>query len=162
MGIKIKSWLVIMSVGMMFFGVSGACFAEDSKEQAPPADFRKAFGQAQQEALERLQEKDPQAYQRQKAVLDRQNKIQEIVGLYFEGKFPLVEAKAALSPLVKQQMQEEHVFNNLEARIQRLEEKLDFLRKAKDQPELLVEERVNQVLGKPTSGLSAVEGFGLD
>lgn len=151
-----------MSASIIVYSISGLCFAQESKEQAPPADFQKAFSQAQQEALERLREKDPQAYQRQKAALDRQNKIQEIAGLYFEGKFPLIEAKAALSPLVKEQMQEEGVFSNLEARIQRLEEQLAFLKKSKEQPELLVEERINQLLGRPSSGHSAAVGFGLD
>lgn len=160
MGIGIKRWMLAMSVSAMALVVSGACFAEDSKEQAPPADFQKAFGHSQQEALERLKEKDPQAYQQQKASMDRQKKIQEVVGLYFQGKFPLLEAKAALSPLMKQQMQEEGAFSGLEARIQRLEEQVAFLKKAKSQPDFLVEERVNQILGKSTSGPSAAEGFG--
>lgn len=162
MSIRIKYLLMVMSVGMMIVSVSEACFAQDSKEQAPPANFQKAFSQSQQEALERLQEKNPQAYQQQKAALDRQNKIEEIAGLYFEGKFPLIEAKAALSPLVKEQMQEEGAFSNLEARIQRLEEQLLFLKNSKSQPELLVEERINQMLGKSSSGPSAREGFGFN
>lgn len=147
---------------MMITSVSGSCFAQDSKEQAPPVDFQKAFSQSQQEALERLREKNPQAYQEQKAAIDRQSKIQEITGLYFEGKFPLPEAKAALSPLVKEQLQDEGVFSNLDKRIQRLEEQLALLKKSKEQPELLVEERINQLLGRPSSGHSAAVGFGLD
>ena len=162
MGIGIKRWMLVMSMSAMALGVSGTCFAEASKEQAAPADFQKAFGQSQQEALERLREKDPQAYQQQKTSMERQKKIQEVVGLYFQGKFPLVEAKAALSPLVKQQIQEEGVFSNLEARIKRLEEQLLFLKNAKNQPELLVEERINQMLGKSASSPSAAEGFGFN
>lgn len=151
-----------MGVSAMAFGVSGVCFAEDSKEQAPSVNFQKAFSQSQQQALEHLREKDPQAYSQQKAALDCQQKIQEIAGLYFQGKFPLLEAKAALSPLVKEQIQDEGVFSNLDKRIQRLEEQLAFLKKSKEQPELLVEERVNQLLGRPSSGSSAVEGFGFN
>lgn len=162
MDIGIKYLLMVMSVGMMVVSVSGVCFAQDSKEQAAPAGFQKAFSQSQREALERLREKDPEAYQRQKAALDRQNKIQEIVGLYFEGKFPLIEAKAALSPLVKEQLRDGGVFSNLDKRIQRLEEQLAFLKNAKNQPELLVEERINQLLGRPASGPSSAQGFGFN
>jgi hypothetical protein len=162
MDIRIKRWLAVMSMSVMVLSVSAAYTAEESKEQAPSLNFQKAFNQSQQQALELLQEKDPQAYQQQKAAMDRQSKIQEITGLYFEGKFPLTEAKSALLPLVKEQMQEDGVFGNLEARIKRLEEQLSLLKKSKEQPELLAEERVNQLLGRHSSGSPAAEGLGFN
>lgn len=160
MGIKIKRWLMVMSVGAMVLSGLVVCAAEESKEQAPAADFLKAFAQAQQDELERLKERDPQQYQRQKAALDRQKKIQEVIGLYSNGKLSLTEAKAALSPLVKEQMQEEGTFSVPEARIQRLEEKLAFLKEARKQPELLIQERIDQMLGKPVSSPLGADGFG--
>lgn len=150
MAVRIKRWLMVISVSVMVFSVSGAYAAEEGPkgQVAPPADFRKAFEQAQREALERLKQENPQVYQQQKASLDRQNKIQETIGLYSQGKLSLAEAKAALSPLVKQQMQEEGALGNLDARIQHLEERLSFFKKAKLQPELLVQERIDQMLGQ--------------
>lgn len=161
--IKIKRWLLAMSVSAMVFGILATASAQNSNQQAPaPADFVKMLEKAQQEQLERLKQENPQAYQEQKAAMDRQKKIQEVTTLFFQGKLPLPEAKAALSPFVKQQMQEEGAFSNLGARIQRLEERLAFLKKAKLQPELLVQERVDQMLGKSAPlPLSSIES-GLD
>lgn len=159
MSIKIKRWLLVMKVSMLVFGILATVSAQDSKEPAPPpADFVKMLEKAQAEQLERLKQENPQAYQQQKAALDRQKMVQETTGLYFQGKLSFAEAKATLSPLVKQQLQEEGAFSNLGARIQRLEERLSFLKKAKVQPELLVQERVDQMLGKGSPlPLSSVE-----
>lgn len=162
MRIKIKRWLQTISVSAMAFGILATASAQDSNQQAAvPADFLKMLEKAQQEQLERLKQENPQAYQQQKAALDRQKKIQEVTTLYFQGKVSLPEAKATLSPFVKQQMQDEGAFSNLEARIQRLEERMTFLKKAKLQPELLVQERVDQMLGKSIPlPLSSIEsGF---
>lgn len=158
MGLGIRSWLVVMHLSLIVLMIPVVCIAEEPKEQASPVDFLKAFEKAQQEGLERLKQEDPLAYQQQKAASERQKKIQEVLDLYFQGKLSAANAQYKLSPLIKQQLQEEGAFSNLEARIRRLDEQLAFLKKAKNQPELLVQERIDQMLGKGAA--SAADRFG--
>lgn len=158
MGTSIRSWLLLMNISVIVLMIPMVCIAEGPKGPASLADFVKMLDMSQQEQLERLKQENPQAYQQQKTAMDRQNKIQEITTLYFQGKLTLPEAKAALSPFAKQQIQEEGAFSNLGATIQRLEKRLAFLKKAELHPELLVQERVDQMLGKSAPlPLSSIE-----
>ena len=99
-----------------------------------------------QDELETLKKTNPQLYQKKKNDIENKAKIKAIVASFREGKISSSQAESQLSPLVKQQMQD--YIKSLDDRIARLQKKLDFYKKAKVNPDLLIKKRIDELLGK--------------
>jgi vacuolar-type H+-ATPase subunit I/STV1 len=108
--------------------------------------MRREIDKIQQQELERLKKENPEAYQQRKDALDIQAKINEIVSSFRSGKISASQAESQLYPLVKSSLQDS--INNLGAQIERLEKKLESLKKAKANPDLLVKKRIDELLGR--------------
>ena len=121
--------------------------------QEPMEKMRKEHERMQQEHLERLRQTDPQLYEQQKASIERQKKITAILTDWQQKKISESAAESQLAPLIRQDSKAE--IAALGERIARLEKRLEFLRKAKADPGLLVKKRLDQLLGR---GLPTPEG----
>lgn len=110
----------------------------------------------QKDELERLKKENPSLYKARKAALEGQDRINEIVSSFRQGKSSLQEAQRHLYPLVKEQLQQE--LRTLDERIARLEKTLDSLRKAKRNPDLLVKKRVGELLGQSAPSTLELDG----
>lgn len=108
--------------------------------------------------LEKLKQTDPQLYQERKAAIERQNSLQAVISDFQQGKLTSEQAESQLFPLVKADMRPEQV--GLDKQIAMLEQQLDFLKKAKQDPDLLVRRRVAMMLGKEQPGIEGPLGFG--
>lgn len=100
----------------------------------------------QQEELEVLKGLDPQLYKERKSLIERQNNINKIISSYRGGKVSLVQAENQLYPLIKEGMQ--GYLDNLGGEIARLEKKLESLKKAKKNPDILIKKNISQLLGQ--------------
>ena len=100
----------------------------------------------EEQELEALKQTAPQLYQERKATLERQGKLQSILSDFQQGKLKADQAESQLFPLMKAEMRYE--LEGLNERITRLEQQLAFLKKAKQDPDLLVRRRLGMMLGK--------------
>ena len=100
----------------------------------------------QQQELERLRQIDPKMYEARKSAMDRQAKIGAIVKAFYTKSISAESAESQLTPLIRQDVQAEVAA--IPTQIQRLEKRLDFLRKARANPDLLIKKRVDQMLGR--------------
>lgn len=128
--------ILVICLILLFF--SGIIFA-----QQPPSPVVKM--QREMQGV-RQEKENSKPYKQRQDVLENQTKINAIVVAFREGKISSFQAESQLSPLVKQEMQDD--INNLESRIARLEKELEFLKRAKANPDLLIKERIDQMLGK--------------
>ncbi len=105
----------------------------------------------EEEHLAQLQQMDPELYQQEKGRMERQRKIEALVAQVHAGTLSATQAERKLSPLVQQDLQVE--LTTLPDRISQLEEHLTFLRRVQKDPDLLIRQRIDQLLGR-TSELS--------
>jgi len=122
---------------------SGPNIQELQKQQEK---IRQEADKMQQNELELLKKQDPQLYKERKLAIDTQAKIQAILSSYSQGKIPAAEAERQIYPYVKQQMQP--YIDGLDTYIARLEKKLTILKKARINPDILIKQRIDQMLGK--------------
>ena len=78
--------------------------------------------------------------------MDRQTKIGAVVKAFYTKSISAEAAESQLTPLIRQDVQAEVAA--LPSQIERLEKRLDFLRKARTNPDLLIKKRVDQMLGR--------------
>lgn len=109
-------------------------------------DIEQKMKQMQQEELERLKKENPQLYQQRRDAFDRQTKISAILSSFHAKTLSESQVESQLYPLIKQDVQQ--YATGLGAEIQRVEKRLEFLRKVKSNPEILVKKRLDQLLGK--------------
>lgn len=119
---------------------------EREKMQQERERMKQEMKQWQEEELERLKKINPEFYEERKNALDRQEKISSIVSAFRQGKLSASQAESQLFPLLKQDMQSS--IEGLDNRIKRLEEKLVSLKQAKNNPDLLVKNRIDGLLGR--------------
>jgi len=158
----INIWSAILAT-VLVAGLPVLVWGEEhqgSKQSAGESPLT-AFETLQQQALERLKRENPQAYEQRKAALEREQKMQAVVTAFYQGTLSGDEAERRLTPLVKKQLEEEGALSSLSARIERLEDKLAFLKKAQKNPNLLVKQRIEQMLGKATATTVLPADFGL-
>lgn len=108
--------------------------------------IRQDAAKAQQQELESLKRKDPKLYQERKESLDRQVEINNILVFLNGGNITATQAEKELYPLVKKDVQS--YIANLGNEITRLEKKLQFLKDVKRDPDILIDKRIKQLLGK--------------
>jgi hypothetical protein len=96
--------------------------------------------------LERLKTADYKSYLETKSLRDRQEKISDVLSLFRVGKISADKAEAKLYPLIKEEVQPE--LKALPEKIKKLEGKLEYYKKAKSNPDLLIKKYIDQLLGR--------------
>ena len=139
--------ILVMSLVWLFF--SGIIFAQQPPVPAQMKDMEKMqqeMQKRQQGESERLKKENPQLYQQ----VENQQKINSIVSSFHAGKISASQAESQLYPLIQQDIKTE--MGGLESRIKNLEKKLEFLRRAKSNPDLLIKRRIDLMLGRIAPG----------
>jgi hypothetical protein len=112
------------------------------ESQKAASEMRKAREQ-QMEAWKKL---NPEVYEQMRKADEEQSKIDAIVADFREGRLSEGEAGRKLRPLIENAIQVER--KGLDERIVRLQKELDFLRKAKEDSDLLFQRHIQSLLGK--------------
>lgn len=99
-----------------------------------------------QDELGRLKEVNPKLYEQRKKELERQAKINAILKDFHQGKLTDEQSESQLFPLVKEELGPK--ISALDVRISWLEKQLAFTRSAKQNPDVLIKERIEQLLGR--------------
>jgi uncharacterized coiled-coil protein SlyX len=116
------------------------------------AEQQREMDKRMQEDLERLKKTDPEGYRRQKESIDRNKAIQGILADFQKGKKSEAEARRALIPLVKPEM--DPMARDADRRIADLEKQLAFWKQVKKNPEVLSQRQIDSMLGKGDPGSS--------
>src|SRR3989338_5258553 len=125
-----------MGVACLLLGL-GLVFLDDGvTAYEPPADL------VQEQEHQRM---DAQASKEAQAAVNRQQKIGEILQAFNEGRLQLAAARKSLYPLVKAEMEGE--LQMIDEQLEYAKRHLEFLEKAKKNPDLLVQQRVDMMLG---------------
>jgi len=140
----------ILILSLLLLSCPTFVFAQQSTNpeqmQKQMEKMRQEFEKRQQEDLENLKKTDPKAYQERNDSLDRQAKINSILTSFHAGKISVSQAEQQLYPLVKQNIKD----MNVDAEIARLEKRLEYLKKVKRDPDLLIKKRIDELLGRST------------
>lgn len=100
--------------------------------------------------LKELKKEDPRMYKEMyKEMLKRreaEKKKRQIRESYLQGKISFEEAKAALEPLIKKEVDLNHFLEGIDEQIKMLEEEIARLRRIKRNPSLLIEEQIERYL----------------
>lgn len=99
------------------------------------------------EELERLRATDPELYEKRKRQIEINERIEEIVISFREGRISEAAAVKQLYPLMREQTRE-YIDDYLKLEIERLDKRLDFLKRVEKDPDILIQRRINQILGK--------------
>ena len=127
-------------------GPSGVPAMDVEKLQEQMRQSQQQMEKQQQEELERLKKMDPKGYESQKKQVEQQAQINQVLSAYQQKTISAEEAERKLTPLIRQQVQEETA--GLDGQIKMLEKKLANLKQAKGNPSGLVKKRVDQMLGR--------------
>jgi len=100
----------------------------------------------QDEMIEQLERTNPQAAARLRQRRDEQGKIDAIVRDYRSGRLEEDDARSQLAPLVADDA--ENDARRIDERLRQLQAKVDFLKRAREDHDLLVRRRVDLLLGK--------------
>ena len=119
-----------------------------SQSQEKIKKMREELKRLEEISLERLKQTNPKAYEEKLRQRELSQKISEVVGSFRKGKLDEEAARKRLSPLVRQSL--ERRIQHLDAEIERAEKRLEYLKKAKRNPDFLVDQQVNFYLGKAT------------
>jgi hypothetical protein len=158
--------IVIVSFMAVFLCVALA-FAQEAQKgpSGNPEKYQQEFKRMQEEMrklqeqeLEQLKQTSPQLYQERKVAIERQTKLQAILSDFQAGKLTAEQSESQLFPLMKAEMRPE--LEGLNEGIARIERQLAFLKKAKQDPNLLVRRRVGMMLGKQQPEPEELFGLG--
>jgi len=100
----------------------------------------------QEKMLEEMKARDPEGYTRQRTAMEMREQISQIVQAYREKKLDEDTAAQQLVPLVEQNVFEE--IKNIDQQIEMAEGYTEQLKKIKQDPSILVQKRIDQMLGK--------------
>lgn len=153
-----KKCLPAWTLTALLFMTTGAARAEEPPKPPSPEEMSRQMEKTQQEMkklqeqeMEQLKKTSPEQYQKRKSSLELQQQINSILTAFQQGTLSAADAERKLTPLVRQLIEDQT--KQLGTEIGRLEKKLDSLRKAKANPDLLVKKQVDMLLGRvsPTS-----------
>jgi len=99
--------------------------------------------------FETLKKENPQMYQDAMRQEELSQQMSKIIEDYFSQKISYENAKSKLYPLIKEGMNTQ--VDNLDNEIQMLEQRLEELRKAKRNPDYLVYQQIDNMLGKSSN-----------
>lgn len=141
---------IINIIISLFFISTNLIYAQEipSPEELAREDerIRKEMEDMQKQELETLKEIDPQAYERRLKGIERGKKINEIVSLYNHKEITESAARSKLQPLVEEEVSE--YLESFDSQIERLEKRLDYLKRIKNNPSELIEKKMDRYLGK--------------
>ena len=153
------SLIFVFLLPLSFSSLSGAEQSQPSKQSQReadassqlPADFPPIQpGQKPPpipQEMRRLMQQPPQMSEQEKTAMEREKKIGVIMNAYHQRALSAQEAERDLFPLIKQSIQQREL-QGLEFQIQELEKQLEFLKKAKSDPDVLVKKRIDELLGR--------------
>jgi hypothetical protein len=121
------------------------------KMQKEMEKMNREFEARQAEEMERLKKSDPVSYQQRKDAADAQAKIAAVITAFQQGQISLAQAEGKLYPLVKQDVKS--FADSLNTEIAHAEKRLEYLKKAKADPEFLIRKRIDSLLGKSVPSL---------
>lgn len=143
------NFVFLGSLCVLFLGAASFVFAQGGPSknmQAENAKLHEEMQRHQKNFLENLKKMDPNAYEKQKRNIEAQDKLSQIVQSFREKKIDTDNAFRQMYPLVKELSQDD--IKGLEERIKRLKLHLGELEKFKQNPDLLIRKRIDQMLGK--------------
>lgn len=132
---------VLSAAGDQESGVNKA-----APDRASRSAMEKRFAVLQEANDEKLRRFNPEAYARWQEEKSRNAEIQKIILQARRSEITEKDAERKLKPLVKETMTTK--VERIDARIACLESQLAFLKKAQDDPSVIVEQRVKELLGK--------------
>lgn len=146
--------VLLLVWNVLVFPQEPIVFAQEQKFQN---DFRKQqeeywknqprqHTKTPQEELERLKNINPRLYEQRLRELERKDKIKAIIKEFRQGRLSEAQSESQLFPLIKEELGPK--ISALDARIRWLEKQLAFTRSAKQNPDVLVKERIEQLLGR--------------
>ena len=100
----------------------------------------------QAKQLETMKAANPGLYEAQKESMERQERIGKIVAGFRQGKLTDTQAQKELSPLVKENLKPD--LGQIDDTIAALVKKLAFWKEVKKDPDVLIRQRVDEILGK--------------
>jgi len=109
-------------------------------------EVQKIIRKARLQEMEKLKNVNPPEYKKQRVAFDRLEKIKMIAAQFKRNQITEKAAASALFTLVEQAVQPEMA--DLDDRITKAEKKLVFLKQSRNNPELLVQRRIEELLGK--------------
>ncbi len=157
---SLKENLILLTAALFLcFPATAAAKEIDIKVEESPAnalDIQKQAGKTLEEIqrknkemqnreMERLQQDYPAIYESRKVADARRNKISAIVAAFHQNKTSAQEAEQKLTPLMREELSEQ--ISQMGLKISALEKHLAFLKKAKQDPHLLVEKKIDELLG---------------
>ena len=111
--------------------------------------MRERMEQLEARRLEELKTQNPAAYQQAIQAKETQKKITGIISSYQREQLSEEAAKSQLAPLVRKSL--ESRLKTLDREIQEATKRLEYLRKVKANPDLMVTDQINIYLGKNAS-----------
>lgn len=130
---------------------------QPKQQQEYQKQMQQQYEKTRQEELERLKKMDPKLHEQHQRDLQRQTKINAILQEFRQGKLTDTQSENQLFPLMKEELNLE--INGLDDRIKRLEKQLAFMRSARQNPDVLIKKRIDQMLGKSTAGPDETMGW---
>ena len=135
-------------------GGTALCFAASSREEEAlrkrhQEELRGAQEQVrkmEERHLQELKVRDPKAYQERVRINGISQKVSSITASFRGGQLNESSARSQLTPLVRELLGDR--IKVLDQEIRQVEKRLDYLRKAKANPDLLVSQQIDLYLGK--------------
>ena len=128
---------------------SASSRASDTQRTEELKKMRERMEQLEARRLEELKTQNPAAYQQAIQAKETQKKISEIISSYQREQLNEGAAKSQLAPLVRKSL--ESRIKTLDREIQEATKRLEYLRKVKANPDLMVTDQINIYLGKNAS-----------
>ena len=125
-------------------------------QQGSSEENARRMRQMQEQRMESLKETDPAAYEEQKKLMRRDEKINKIVGKSRAGELSEEEAVQTLFPLIKDRMRPE--MDGMKDRIAQLEKLAASLKKDDRDHDAFIRRRVLEMLGKSRPEPDAMMG----
>lgn len=107
---------------------------------------RESMVRQQGQILANLKETDPEEYARQKIIFERSEQIVSILKRFHNKEIDDARAQKELSPLVQQEVEEQ--MRTIDQQISNAEKYLSELNEIKSNPNLLVQKRIERMLGQ--------------
>lgn len=136
---------IILLLGLSFYMMSrvsiAAPLSEGEKEK-----MREGLRKLGERTMQRLKETNPALYQETVKMRELSLQISDITSSYRRGKLDEATARKRLAPLVRETLEKR--IQNLESEIERTTKKLDYLKRVKKNPNLLIEQQIDVYIGK--------------
>lgn len=137
-----RAFFIILTL----FIFSLSAYAQEISPQEEIERLELEYERFLKEELETLKQEDPELYEQRKRAIERQREIDEAISSFYKKEIKLSQAEKRLYPLIKEDVQE--FLEGLDTRIEMLKNQLSELERIKEDPEILIQSRINRLLGE--------------